>query len=654
MRFWHSLKFKMVIAITLLTICTMGVYGYINLRGTISNGRKLAYDANQALADNLSREIDKIIGFSQEELKILSEMSLLKTFQLDKTTNLLEKTVEYNNYISNIQIIDINGKELFVTSGRLSDRGDNKYVREALQGKVVFTQVMLNDKTHLPALDIMIPIKNDGIVQGLIAATLDLELLNNLSANTTVGQSGYAFIIDKNGRVIAHPDRKMVNNMEDLSKLEIVREVMVGKSGNMEYIYEGETKLAAYQPIDTTGWGVIVQLPVKEAFSQVNTALKEGIITILIILLISIFLAYFTARYMTSPIYKAINFSQEITEGNLNIPSIKHNTRDEIGRLITNLNQMKDELSDMVGEISEISGDLVSSSEDLSNSSEQIGKTAGQVSVAIQNVASGSEEQSAQIEESRSNVGHLNEQIDEINVITDGMNERARNVIENIHTGNQSVSEAVGKANNVNVVVTKVASNVNHLGDMSIEIEKIVELINGISAQTNLLALNAAIEAARAGEAGRGFTVVADEIRELAEESSKATEKIAALIKNVQQEVGSAVEMMEQTEQAVGENVDSIEGTGRIFDKINDSVEYLAKQIKGISNKTAIMAKNSDGVETSIAEAAAVSQESASNAQEVAASSEEQTAATEEIAASAERLSEIAEKLAAKIERFNV
>jgi methyl-accepting chemotaxis protein len=331
----------------------------------------------------------------------------------------------------------------------------------------------------------------------------------------------------------------------------------------------------------------------------------------------------------------------------------KEVNKNEIERLGAWFNKFADVLRDLLKDIISMSDNLAASSQELTATGEELSASAEGIGNAMQTVASGAEEQSAQVEETSATISELREQIKTVNNNSEEMNQRAENVMENIKSGNQALNITENSISKVKNNTQTTALAIHSLGESSKEIGEIVNLINGISDQTNLLALNAAIEAARAGEAGRGFSVVAEEIRELAEQSSEATEDISKLIKSIQKDVAKAVENMDENESAVDESVDAIDRNSASFIEITSQAEELENLIKNIRDEVERMNQNSVNVKKSVDEISEVSETAAANAEEVAASSEEQAASTQTVVDASEELVNMVERLNQIVEQFD-
>ncbi len=396
------------------------------------------------------------------------------------------------------------------------------------------------------------------------------------------------------------------------------------------------------------------ELQLEEMETGQASAIRNLIISLVIAVIIGALIAFFITRSITKPVNKGVAFAEEIADGNLAVQKIDVDSNDEIGTLAKALNKMQDNLKEVISKVADISNNLAASSEELSASGQEVATAAQQVGQSIQQVASGAEEQSAQVEEASSRIEELIVQINDVTNMSEEMDEQSDNVMNNIKEGNSSLDNSVTQIEDVKNNSNEVSNTINNLGGLSNKIGEIVQLINDIAAQTNLLALNAAIEAARAGEAGRGFSVVADEIRQLAEESEDATKQIGGLVKEIQNGVGNAVNKMDETEEVVNESVNAIKTTGSSFEKINGAAVRLRELISRISEQAEKVGLNSKEVESTVLEVASVSEEAASNSEEVAAASEEQSASTEEIVNAADELSQMAGDLTNAVNKFTL
>ena len=546
-----------------------------------------------------------------------------------------------------------------LSSGELSSSNLAQSYTEALTGEVSLVDFKYYQPSQSPAQFVTAPIRENEEIIGLAALQISDQEINSIMSEVSgLGESGETYLVGSDN--LMRSDSRFSESNDILEKEIETAAVERALAGNQdsEIIedYRGVEVLSSYSRvnIDDFNWAIIAEIDKEEAFAEISSMNRSVIIQIIIIALIIIIIAYFFSKKITGPILKAVSMAEEISAGNLSVNKIKIKSNDEIGDLAQSLNLMLDNLKAMIENVSDIASNLSASSQELSASGEEVAASAGQVGDSIQQVASGAEEQSAQVEEASSIINQLIEQIVGINSISNDMDTKADTVMANIESGSSFIDNSVEQIENVKDNSAQVAGDINNLGELSTKIGDIVKLINGIAEQTNLLALNAAIEAARAGEAGRGFSVVADEIRELAEESSTATDQIDSLIKEIQTGVDNAVSKMDNTEKVVDSSVKAIDETGSSFTEINQAASELRKLIEDISKKAKQVNQNSELVDTTISEIASVSEEAASNSEEVAAASEEQSASTAEIVNAAEELADMANDLTQAVNQFDL
>lgn len=218
--------------------------------------------------------------------------------------------------------------------------------------------------------------------------------------------------------------------------------------------------------------------------------------------------------------------------------------------------------------------------------------------------------------------------------------------------GNKALETSVREIRDVEATVSSTAEMVGRLGNRSEEIGAIVDTISEIASQTNLLALNAAIEAARAGEQGRGFSVVAEEVRKLAEQSEEAAQKIAELINAMQQDTSEAVESMKQGCDAVVSGAKSVEELQAVFNRIHDLVQDGAEKTKEMDEAIRMVNEDAQNISDSVTEVSSKGQEVSEHMESVSAATEEQSASSEEIASASDTLSHMAAEQEQALKQF--
>ncbi|ACB86137.1 methyl-accepting chemotaxis protein [Natranaerobius thermophilus] len=527
-------------------------------------------------------------------------------------------------------------------------------------GESVWTEPYYDEVSDITMMTYSTPIFSDDEIIGVTSIDINLEGLQSYVENISIGDNGEAYLIADNGNFIVNPhiDEPGINiEDQEMSSLTDVASDILSAEGdqlNTAMINESE-HFVSHADIGDTGLKLILTLPTEELGIQ-NQVYYLIIISVISIFAFLLILYFMIKNLVINPINETKDFTAVIAEGDFTkeISQKYINRKDEIGDLASNFDSMQKNLKDIITNIMSVADNLATSSEELSASSEEISTSTEDMGKSVQEIASGAEEQSAQVEETKSNVDSLKNEIDDIGYKSTKMNKQANNVIENIELGNESINNSINQVKDVKNRTLGVTEQINKLGELSKKIGEITDIINDISSQTNLLALNAAIEAARAGEAGQGFSVVAEEIRKLAEETSNSTEQITSLINEIQEGVQKTVAEVDDTNNSVDNSVSVIESTADNFYKTNQEMENLSQYIKEISLGVNTMNENSEFVINAVNEISQVSQEAAQYAENVATATKEQGHSTNEIVEATSELAEMAEKLNDIVNQFKI
>ncbi len=320
-------------------------------------------------------------------------------------------------------------------------------------------------------------------------------------------------------------------------------------------------------------------------------------------LLVTMLMSLVVTRSITNPITEAVAIAGTIARGDLTV-AIVPNSKDEPGRLLEAMRDMVKTLKEMVSETAHVSAAITSSAEQLTATSSGIASGAEEVASQAGTVATASEEMSYTSADIARNC----------TMAADA----SRQTSESATAGAKVVNESIAGMDLVAERVRQTAKTVEALGTRSQQIGNIVGTIEDIADQTNLLALNAAIEAARAGEQGRGFAVVADEVRALAERTTKATREIGEMIKAIQQETKNAVTAMEEGVREVERGAESSQRSGRALGDILDRINEVSMQINQIATAAEEQTATTNEVTKSVLEITNVVQQSARGAEETA------------------------------------
>lgn len=368
-----------------------------------------------------------------------------------------------------------------------------------------------------------------------------------------------------------------------------------------------------------------------------------------------IIIATFTIRSINKPI-KVMNARlKEIAEGEGDLTqTIDLSTKDELGEMAHSFNKMISKLRELIKQVGFDAEQVAAASEQLSASSEETTKATEQIASTVQEIAIGTTKQVENMTETSNTVNRISLSVDKIFCSSEVVEKTTVQASEKAAEGNKTVVMVVTQMNNIHNTVNELSDMVKRLGERSSQIGNIVQAITDIAEQTNLLALNAAIEAARAGEHGRGFAVVADEVRKLAEQSARSAQEITQLITSIQADTNNTVITMEDTTNQVAEGISFVHDAGKSFEQIQQAVQEVTSQIHEVTLAVQEMSVGTQQLVKSVEHTAETSDLTASGTQIMSAATEEQLAAMEEMTASSSSLSKMAEDLKELVGRFKV
>ena len=534
------------------------------------------------------------------------------------------------------------------------------YKKGLATDNIAWSEPFYDEVSKITMLTIAKPIIKDNKKVGVVTVDLAINQLEDYIKSIKVGEQGYAFIVTGDGYYLATTDAeknlKVKISEDSVGKISQVGKTITDAKESMLVRNDafGADSYVSVTPIGTTGLKLVLVLPTAEFHDGINKIMYANIMVFVMILIaISLLIIYLFNNRINMPLTKLIGSAKGLASGDLTT-AVSVERDDEIGELAEGFKIMSNNFKKIITDVNRMAQQVASSGQELCSGSEQSAVGTQEIAQSIVKVAEAVAEQSTLIDKAAESVAVIS---NSINTASDS----AEKTLENVESsavsaknGYTSVKSAIGQMENIDAKINEAAETVLKLGTQSKQIGEIVSTISDIAGQTNLLALNAAIEAARAGEQGRGFAVVADEVRKLAEQSQVAAKHIADLIREIQTQTTKAVEFMETGTQEVKLGSQLVGDAGKTFseivtkvDKVTLDVKLVVAEIKKIVQERDSMVKLIDNLEV-------IGTKTSDQSQNVSATVEEQAATLEQLAAVSRSLSEMSQELHKVVNSFKV
>ncbi|MHB9059456.1 MAG: methyl-accepting chemotaxis protein [Bacillota bacterium] len=705
-----SLRMKLLIlllGVSLVPVTgavTIGLYiGQMNVRNAVTQARG-------AFTAKLGQDIAGWVDERTADVRTLAVDPTIRSMDAKQAQPFLAKLQGASGHFESFALASASGLTVAQSDGKVGlSVADQSYFAAAMSGEEYVSDVVLSKSTGSPVIVVASPVRNDaGRTVGLVLGTIKRDVILEQMAQAKPGQTGVVYLVDSKGFFITPPRGEAATDKKPDSQA--IQELVAGKNGTAIYKdYRGTQVLGSYVWLPTRHWGLVVEQNKSEVFGTVTTMTILTLLGIVLAALVLVPLSFFVGNYIAQPVGRVAHQLQRIATGDADLRAeLKVNTGDELEDLAGAFNQLMASIRTMVQQTAIAATQVRQSGAAIAKASAQAGVNSEQVSTAVAQVArgvgeqtkditqsaeavdkvaglarelaEGAKAQAARAEETNAVVARMGADLESVGSKTHEVAQASSAAAKAAREGGDTVVRVVEGMDRVRETVATAAERVRSFGEASARIGEIVALIDEIARQTNLLALNAAIEAARAGEQGKGFAVVADEVRKLAEKSGGAAHEIGGLVGQIQSGAADVVKAIEAgSEQAqlgakvAGEAGDAlatisqaVADADQLIQVIRGGVEEIAGRGRDVGNYVAQFASDSSahasstqqvldattGFVDAIQRIAAVSEENAASSEEVSASVDEQSRSLKQISTMSEQLSVAAGQLDELVRRF--
>nr|WP_249705106.1 methyl-accepting chemotaxis protein [Bacillus zhangzhouensis] len=651
-----SISKRLIISFTLvlvLPIITLSAISYQIAKQELDH--EIMYGANARV-----NELNDLI-----EQKLLNKENAVKLFTETSTANDFKKKNQHELYehfeiYSKINEEDVVGfyaaskKRDFVQFPKVDmpkgyDPTTRDWYQQAMQdekGEPVVTNPYISATTNGMVVTIAQRLK-DG--SGAIGIDIDVQDIVDKIKEIKIGREGYPIIANKNKQIVAHPEEKSGSKVtENISSI-----LYSGKEGNATYENKGEQKRLVFVTNDLTGWKIAGTMFVSETEEAALPVWNSAIILLISSFILGGIAIFFIVRSITIGLRKLVDFSNKVSEGDLT-ETLETKSKDEIGDLTRSFSKMSESLREVIRAVQHSVDNVASASEELTASASQTSQATEHITMSIEQFSNGNEAQNEKFESSTNQLVAMNEGLQGMSHTSSEVAAVSLQSTEAAGKGGRIVESTANQMKHIDTSVQEAEQVMKELEYKSKDITSILNVINGIADQTNLLALNAAIEAARAGESGRGFSVVAEEVRKLAVQSADSAKEIEKLIQEIVLEIAKSQDMFKTVNREVNAGLGMTEEAKESFQNIYEAAEGMSKKLTQLNDTAIDLSSGSKLVSQAMQEIRQVSRESGANIQDIAASAEQQLASMEEISSSSVTLANMAEELKELTSQFKI
>ncbi|MNS36085.1 Methyl-accepting chemotaxis protein McpC [compost metagenome] len=652
-------------------VLTLGIVSYQMAKSTIENTAK---DANQQTIIQTSEKLDIILkqyedGLQQTYLDTDIQSGLVSIGKglndYDRFTLFNTISKKFNNWvfstngIQGIYIIPIDGSFRGISSGTVDQElltdFKKKYPGKDFSERGITKWVRVDAFKETNADPVFRVIKTMTTIGGgsksyYLIADIKTQVLSDQLKKISLGDDSELQLLSPDGLVIASSELDHNNKKTEYP-------VLNGQKANSGSLFtkdvHNQPVLTVYNTQVTSGWKLVGILPTANLVKDAKGILVTTFISAFIVALIAILIGVWMVRMIARPLGNMKNLMQEGAKGNLSV-RVAHKSRDEIGQLATSFNMMMEHITELVKQTNASAQEVLDTATELSQASDKTALSAKEIAIATEEIANGAGSLANEAERGNALSENISNQMHIVIEANQSMQASAREVEKSSHLGTEYLNNLMSKTNSTAEITQALSQKVDSLKNSTSSVLKVLEVMQNITKQTNILSLNATIEAARAGAAGRGFMVVADEIRQLAEQSRQSITMVAEITDQIQEEMNQTVTALAAANPLFAEQISSVKETNEIFVSVQQQMEKFLDHLGSVTDSIDALNQSQTVLSDAMGNVSAVAEESSATSEEVASLSNEQQSVGQQLVQLSNKLSNVSNGLKESLSKFRV